>query len=129
MKPPIEFPAIRMLMTPKDTNNDGVVFGGVILSLMDQAAYIEAMRQAPHLYLTVSFGETVFTQPVFSGDVLSIVANTKEIKESSMVVLVQANVLRQKTGLNRVATLTTEVSYVAVDKENNPTPINPKESL
>lgn len=64
-QPPISEPAIRVVMMPKDTNAEGVIFGGVILSLMDQAAYIEAMRQAHHRYVTVSFKENKWTLPSF----------------------------------------------------------------
>ena len=78
-KPPGDEPAIRVVMMPKDTNAEGTIFGGVILALMDQAAYIEAMRQAHHRYVTISFKETEFLKPVYVGDVLSIYAETARI--------------------------------------------------
>ena len=57
LKPPSTDPAIRVVMAPRDTNADGTIFGGVILSLMDQADYVEAMRQNHGLYVTVAFRE------------------------------------------------------------------------
>lgn len=43
---------------------------------MDQAAYIEAMHQAHHRYVTVFFKEVTFKMPVYVGDVLSLYAET-----------------------------------------------------
>jgi len=44
IKPPSKSPALRQVMLPRDTNGQGAIFGGVILSLIDLAAYVEAMR-------------------------------------------------------------------------------------
>ena len=47
-------PAIRVLMMPRDTNAHGTIFGGVILSYIDQAGAIEARRQGLQFMVTVS---------------------------------------------------------------------------
>jgi len=52
-------PAIRVLMMPRDTNAHGTIFGGVILSYIDQAGAIEARRQGSRLMLTVSMDKIV----------------------------------------------------------------------
>ena len=52
--PPWNEPAIRVLMMPRDTNAHGTIFGGVILSYIDQAGAIEARRQGCSLMVTVS---------------------------------------------------------------------------
>ena len=46
-KPARDEPAIRVVMMPRDTNAAGTIFGGVILSYIDQAAFVEARRQEP----------------------------------------------------------------------------------
>ena len=77
-KPPSTEPAIRVVMMPRETNAQGTIFGGVILSLIDQAAYVEANRQAHHLYVTVAMNAVEFRLGVFSGK--TVVANAVESK-------------------------------------------------
>ncbi|MHC4064847.1 MAG: acyl-CoA thioesterase [Planctomycetota bacterium] len=59
-KPPRDEPAIRVVMMPRDTNGQGTIFGGVIMSYIDQAGYVEACRQAPHTYVTVMMNRVEF---------------------------------------------------------------------
>ena len=50
-------PSIRVIMMPKDTNALGTIFGGVILSYIDQAGAVEAHRTVPGRIVTVSMHE------------------------------------------------------------------------
>ena len=72
VKPPRNEPAIRVVMMPRDTNSLGSIFGGVILSYIDQAAFVEARRQACHGYVTVRMNDVEFKEPVKVGDVLTL---------------------------------------------------------
>jgi acyl-coenzyme A thioesterase PaaI-like protein len=85
-KPPTDEPAIRVVMMPRDTNAEGTIFGGVILSYIDQAAFVEARRQAHHRYVTVCMREVVFKEPVFMGDVLSLYGETARLGKTSITV-------------------------------------------
>ena len=76
-------PAIRVLMMPRDTNAHGTIFGGVILSYIDQAGAIEARRQGCNLIVTVSMDKIVFHQPVQVGDLVSFWTETKRIGTTS----------------------------------------------
>ena len=69
MKPgPEEFTtALRALMMPSDTNHQGTVFGGVVLSRIDQAGYLEARRHGRHRWVTASMETVNFHAPVFTG--------------------------------------------------------------
>ena len=69
-------PAIRVIMMPKDTNALGTIFGGVILSYIDQAGAVEAHRTVPGRIVTVSMREVVFHAPVFVGDLVSCLLYT-----------------------------------------------------
>ena len=62
--PPAESrePSIRVIMMPKDTNAHGTIFGGVILSYIDQAGAVEAKRQGADFLVTVAMREVV-SQP------------------------------------------------------------------
>ena len=67
-------PAIRVIMMPKDATPLGTIFGGIILSYIDQAGAVEAHRFAPGRLVTVAMREVVFHEPVFVGDLVSLYA-------------------------------------------------------
>jgi acyl-CoA thioesterase YciA len=121
--PAVSEAAIRVVMMPRDTNADGTIFGGVILSLMDQAAYIEAMRQAHHQYVTVSFKEVIFKKPVFVGDVLSLYADTRRIGRTSIDISLRVCANRRTTPGKTVEVTQGEVVFVAVDDSGKPIPV------
>lgn len=122
-KPPVSEAAIRVVMMPRDTNADGTIFGGVILSLVDQAAYIEAMRQAHRHYVTVAFKEVEFHRPVYVGDVLSLYAETRSIGRTSLTIHVRVRAHRRKDP-DQIAEVTeAEVVFVSVDSDGKPAPV------
>src|SRR5438132_13522765 len=87
-------PAIHVLMMPRDTNAHGTIFGGVILSYIDQAGAIEARRQGCRLMVTVSMDKIVFHEPVFVGDLVSFWTETLRIGNTSITVKVRVESLR-----------------------------------
>jgi len=119
-KPPTTEPAIRLVMMPRDTNADGTIFGGVILSLIDQAAYVEAIRQAHHRYVTVSFKEVEFHDPVFMGDILSLYAETTRIGRTSITIDVRVCAMRRYDPDQVIKVTEATVVFVAVDEEGQP---------
>ena len=122
-KPPGSEPAIRVVMMPRDTNGQGTIFGGVILSLIDQAAYVEAMRQAHHRYVTVAFRDVEFHQPVFVGDVLSLYAETIRAGRTSLTIDVRVSASRRDEPDQTVKVTKAEVIMVAVDKDGRAVPV------
>jgi len=112
--------SIRLVMMPRDTNPDGTIFGGVILSLMDQAAYVEAVRQCHGRYVTVSFREVEFHQPVFVGDLLSIYADATRIGRSSMTVTLRVTARRKDDPSQIIEVTQGEVVFVHVDDNGKP---------
>lgn len=119
-KPPTDIPAIRVVMMPRDTNPDGTIFGGVLLSLIDQAAYIEALRQAHHRYVTVSFKEVEFHRPVYVGDVLTLYGETLRIGHTSLTIKVRVYAHRRHDPDEDVEVTQGEVVFVAVGSNNQP---------
>jgi acyl-CoA thioesterase YciA len=118
-KPPSDMPAIRLVMMPKDTNAQGTIFGGVLLSLIDQAAFVEAWRQARHRYVTVAMDRVEFHQPVHVGDILSLWAETKKIGRTSLRVHVEVFAVRRDAD-TRVKVTEAEVVLVALDENDKP---------
>lgn len=122
-KPPIPEPSIRVVMMPRDTNGEGTIFGGVILSLIDQAAYVEAVRQAHRLYVTVAMREVKFHQPVFVGDVLSLYCDTIRVGRTSLTIRVRVCARRRTDPDQDVKVTEAEVVFVAVDEAGKPVPV------
>lgn len=118
-KAPSKEPAIRLVMLPKFTNPDGDIFGGIILSMIDEAAAVEAQRQAHHRYVTVSMDSVQFHLPVKVGDVVSLWCETIRIGKSS--VRIHINVLaspRYSDDEYKVTEAT--VTMVAIDDKGRP---------
>lgn len=122
--PPSPTPAIRVVMMPKDTNAQGTIFGGVILSLIDQAAFVEALRQANHRYGTVAMDRVEFHEPVHVGDILSLWAETIRIGRTSVRVHVEVRALR-RASRQEIRVTEADVIVVALDDANRPIPVNP----
>jgi acyl-CoA thioesterase YciA len=112
-------PAIRITLLPRDTNSQGTIFGGVILSYIDVAGAIEAHRRTrmPR-FVTVAMREVIFHKPVLVGDLVSFYAETIRIGTTSITVSVIVET--ERFGKNEPVRVTeAEVIYVAVDESGN----------
>ncbi|MCZ6726109.1 MAG: acyl-CoA thioesterase [Acidobacteria bacterium] len=112
--------AIRVSMMPKDTNPQGTIFGGIILSYIDQAGAVEARRYAPGRLVTVAMREVEFHEPVFVGDLVSFYAHTTRIGRTSISVKVVVEAERLGGDLSRVKVTEADVTYVKIDNEGEP---------
>jgi acyl-CoA thioesterase YciA len=122
-RPAIHDPAIRVVMLPRDTNPQGTIFGGVILSYIDQAGAVEARKHADRKFVTVAMREVIFHEPVFVGDVVSFYTKTLRIGHTSVTVKIAVEAIRASDP-KRVAKVTSaEVVYVAVDDRGRPIPV------
>jgi acyl-CoA thioesterase YciA len=110
-------PAIRITLLPRDTNPQGTIFGGVILSYIDMAGAIEAHRRTRiERFVTVAMREVIFHQPVFVGDLVSFYAETLRIGTTSITIRVIVEAERYGgTSRDRIRVTEAEVVYVAVD--------------
>ena len=116
-------PSIRVVMMPKDTNAHGTIFGGVILSYIDQAAAVEAKRHGAAFIVTVAMREVVFHQPVNVGDLVSFYTRLVRIGRTSITVAVEV-FSQPGEGLgNRLRVTEAEVTFVNLDKNRRPVPI------
>ncbi len=123
LKPASNEPSIRVVMMPRDTNAEGTIFGGVILALIDQAAYVEAIRQSHVHYVTVAMREVEFHEPVFVGDVLSLYANATAVGRTSLTIHVRVSANRRTDPDKSVNVTEAEVVFVAVDDHGKPMPV------
>ncbi len=117
-------PAIRITLLPRDTNSQGTVFGGIILSYIDMAGAIEAHRRTrmPR-FVTVAMREVIFHKPVFVGDLVSFYAETVCVGTTSITIRVIVEAERVGVSIEKVRVTEAEVVYVAVDEHRQKTPI------
>jgi acyl-CoA thioesterase YciA len=120
-------PSIRVIMLPKDTNAHGTIFGGVILSYIDQAAAVEAKQHGASFIVTVAMREVVFHQPVYVGDLVSFYTHLIRIGRTSITVGVEVISESGEGQGKRVKVTEAEVTFVNLNKDRSPIPI-PRET-
>ncbi len=126
ISPKWDEPAIRVLMMPRDTNAHGTIFGGVILSYIDQAGAIEARRQGLQFMVTVSLDKVVFHEPVFVGDLVSFWTETLRIGTTSITTRVVVEAIRAGDPAERVTVTEAQVVYVNLGPDRKKAPIQQK---
>jgi acyl-CoA thioesterase YciA len=120
----IRHAAIRVLMMPRDTNPAGTIFGGVILSYLDQAGAEETRRHGADQVVTVSMKEVVFHEPVYVGDLVSFYTSLVRIGRTSITVRVEVEASRRRNRNERVQVTEAEITYVNLDDDGRPAPIS-----
>jgi acyl-CoA thioesterase YciA len=109
--------AIRLTMMPRDTNAHGTIFGGVILSYIDVAGGVEAVRHTHHdRFVTVAMKEVIFHEPVYVGDLVSFYATTTKLGNTSITIKVIVEAERFADHGKVVRVTEAEVIYVAVSQ-------------
>lgn len=116
-------PAIRVVMMPRDTNPMGTIFGGIILSFIDQAGVVEAQRHTDKQLVTVAMHEVKFIAPVFVGDLVSFYAEKVRIGNTSITIRVTVEAKRRAAPYETARVTQAEVVYVAVAKPGHSVPI------
>jgi acyl-CoA thioesterase YciA len=116
-------PAVRVSLLPRDTNPHGTIFGGVILSHIDQAGAIEALRHGAERVVTVAMDKVVFHAPVYVGDLVSFYGELVRLGTTSITV--QVIVEAEHPSRARLPRRVTEavITYVNVDNDGRPRPI------
>ena len=121
-------PKTRVLMMPRDTNPAGTIFGGVILSYIDQAGAEEARYHGAERVVTVAMKEVVFLQPVFVGDLVSFYTELIDIGRTSITVRVEVTAARRWDRSEEAHVTEAEITYVNIDSEHRPKPVEPTSS-
>jgi acyl-CoA thioesterase YciA len=122
-KPASQEPAIRVVMMPRDTNPMGTIFGGIILSYIDQAGAVEARKHSEKMLVTVAMHEVKFIAPVFVGDLVSFYTETARLGTTSITVRVTVEAWRGQAPHETVRVTQAEVVYVAIDSPGHAVPI------
>jgi len=111
--------AIRTLAMPADTNPNGDIFGGWLMSQMDIAGGITAHSRADGRVVTVGVEAMTFHLPVKVGDVVCCYADILKTGTTSISVLIQVWVLQDRNPASRVMVTEGTFTYVAIDEIGN----------
>jgi len=110
---------IRTLAMPADTNQNGDIFGGWLLSQMDIGGGVFASKIAKSRTVTVAIEAMNFRKPVYVGDLVSVHANLVKIGHTSITVHLEAWVLRRKE-MQSILVTDGNFTYVAIDDDGHP---------
>jgi len=114
---------IRTIAMPADTNPNGDIFGGWLMSQMDLGAAIYARNLARSRVTTVAVDGMSFLNPVNVGDIVNCHASLIKIGRTSIRVAVEAWVQRESDG--KLLRVTAGVfTYVAIDDKGRPQPVH-----
>jgi len=117
---------VSELLMPQHVNNLGHVFGGVILSMVDRAAAVAAMRHARRACVTVAIDRVDFREPIYSGELVTCSAQVNYVGRTSMEVGVRVEAENLIAGTRR-HTNTCYLTFVAIDEKGKPVPVPPLE--
>ncbi len=111
--------ALRIVTMPRDTNQYGTIFGGVILSYIDQAGFVECRRHGRHRWVTASMDRVDFRSPVQLGDIVSFYTTAERLGTKSVTVRVEVEAERY-TSQECVRVTEAVMTLVSVDGEGRP---------
>lgn len=118
---------IRTLAMPADTNANGDIFGGWLLSQMDIGGGVFASKVAKSRTVTVAIEAMNFRKPVYVGDLVSVHANLVRVGRTSVTVHLEAWILRRKEMLSILVT-DGNFTYVSIDEQGHPQTIKRDEA-
>jgi acyl-CoA thioesterase YciA len=81
---------VRTIAMPADTNANGDIFGGWVMSQMDQAGGIAGVERAQGRVVTVAVDAMHFIRPVRVGDVLCVYTRVERVGRTSMTIKIEA---------------------------------------
>src|SRR5688572_7907906 len=112
-------PAIRVVAMPADANAYGDIFGGWLLSVMDNGAGLTAARRAKGRAVTVAIDAMVFHAPVKIGDEVSVYTEIEKVGRTSITIGVEAY-RRQRNEDTATKVTEAKFTFVAIDDDGNP---------
>ena len=113
---------IQTIAMPKDTNRDGDIFGGWLVSQMDLGSAILAGKVAKGRVVTVAIEGMSFLNPVRVGDTVACYAWLEKIGRTSMKICVDVWVTRYRSG-DRAKVTSGVFTYCALGSDGKPTPV------
>ena len=116
---PSHAPTLRVLPMPADVNVSGDIFGGWVMSQVDIAGGIPAMRLARGRIATMAVNSFLFKQPISVGDVVSFYAEVVRVGRTSITVDVQVYAERNPASPVVVKVTEATLTYVATNEDGS----------
>lgn len=113
---------ITRLVMPGQTNRHGSLFGGVAMSLMDEAAGVVATRTARGPCVTAHIASIDFKAPIWQNEAVHVIARLEKVGSTSMRIRVTTVGEDMETGQQRLCT-EAEFVMVAIDQNGRPRPV------
>lgn len=113
-------PALRLIAMPSDTNPSGDIFGGWIMSRVDQAGAVVASQRTQSRIVTVKVTDFIFKEPVFVGDLITCYGKVEKVGNTSITVKVVVVAQRNKYAKENIKVTEATLVYVAVDENGKP---------
>ena len=114
---------LKVIPLPSDTNSNGDIFGGWVMSQVDLAGSVLSARVACGRIATVAVNEFVFKQPVRVGDLLFFYSSVLRVGRTSITVQVEVFAERIRAQGQYLKVTEARLSYVAIDEQGRPRPI------
>lgn len=115
--------AIRTLAMPADTNVNGDIFGGWVLSYMDLAGSSIARKHAKCRVVTIAIDKMVFLAPVHVGDFVCCYGELLKIGHTSLTIRIETYANDEIKSCRRAVTEGI-FTYVAIDQNGRPIPVD-----
>ncbi|MDA1329603.1 MAG: acyl-CoA thioesterase [Chloroflexi bacterium] len=115
---------ISQLMNPENANLAGNVHGGHIMKLVDEAGALACMRHSRQRVVTVAVDRLTFQEPIYIGDLITIVSEVSCVGRTSMEAEVTVYAENPQSGQRR-HTNTAYLVYVALDDNGKPIEVPP----
>ncbi len=128
MAPASRDPAIRVTAMPADTNANGDIFGGWLVSQMDMGAGLVAARVARGRVATVAIDAMQFHLPVSVGDEVSVYCEVTRVGRTSITIATEA--WRRHRFDDEISKVTEAIlTFVAIDDAGRPRPVETKSNF
>ena len=112
-------PTIRTVPMPADSNQNGDIFGGWVLSQMDIAGGVAASRLAKGRLATVAVEAMKFHRPIAVGDVVSLYTEVVRVGTTSIAVRIET-IVNRRNASEEIKVTEGIFVYVAIDEHGRP---------
>ena len=119
LQAPDQQPVVRVIAMPADTNPEGDIFGGWLMSLMDMGAGLIAARHSHGRAVTIAMDGMQFHKPVKVGDEVSVYGELRKVGRSSMTIGIEAW-RRHRHEEEQVKVTEAVFTFVAIDDAGRP---------
>lgn len=104
---------------PDATNHHNTMFGGTVMSMMDEVAFMTATRFCRKGIVTVSSDRIDFTKPIPAGKIVELIGRVTHVGNTSLKVRVDIYIEDMYSD-SREKAVTGNFTLVAIDKEKKP---------